>query len=68
MIAQRRIDVAHLNHRARERFRAAGLLADDRLEIGGRDYAVGGRVVARHNDRRAVIANGMRGSVSAIDH
>lgn len=67
MIAHRRSDVADLNDRARKRLRAAGLLPEDGLEVGQDDYCVGDRVIACRNDARTRLANGMRGTVAAID-
>ncbi len=61
------------NHR-RERLNAlirTELQRDGRLgesvDIGGREFAVGDRVVARRNDRERAVDNGMRGTVIAVD-
>ena len=61
------------NHR-RERLNAlirAELARDGRLgesvHIGGCEFAVGDRVVARRNDRERAVDNGMRGTVTAVD-
>ena len=37
------------------------------VHIGGREFAVGDRVVARRNDRERAVDNGMRGTVIAVD-
>lgn len=67
MVAHRRSDVAELNQRARLRMQEDGRLGPDRLDAGGRDFAVGDRVIGRHNDRRSGIINGSRGDVTAVD-
>ena len=58
----------------RERLNAlirAELKRDGRLgesvHIGGCEFAVGDRVVARRNDRERAVDNGMRGTVVAVD-
>ncbi|MGZ4343388.1 MAG: MobF family relaxase [Solirubrobacteraceae bacterium] len=58
----------------RERLNAlirAELVRDGRLgesiHIGGYEFAVGDRVVARRNDRERAVDNGMRGTVIAVD-
>jgi Ti-type conjugative transfer relaxase TraA len=67
MIAHRRSDVADLNRRARERMHHAGRLGDDELQISGRGFAVGDRVVTTRNDRRLGLTNGIRGEITAIN-
>ncbi|HET6507386.1 MAG TPA: MobF family relaxase [Baekduia sp.] len=67
MIAHRRADVAELNARARHRMHRDGRLGTDELAAGERAFAVGDRVIARHNDRRADVVNGMRGEVVGVD-
>jgi ATP-dependent exoDNAse (exonuclease V) alpha subunit len=52
---------------ARDRMHQAGRLGQDDLEAGNREFAVGDRVVARHNDRRLGVVNGTRGEVVGID-
>jgi conjugative relaxase-like TrwC/TraI family protein len=66
MIAHRRVDVADLNSRARERIRAAGQLGPE-LETPAGSFAVGDHVVIRRNDHRREISNGDRGRVSDVD-
>ncbi len=58
----------------RERLNAlirAELVRDGRLgesvHVGGCEFAVGDRVVARRNDRERAVDNGMRGTVVAVD-
>jgi conjugative relaxase-like TrwC/TraI family protein len=65
--------IARDNHR-RERLNAlirAELRREGRLgesiHIGGCEFAVGDRVVARRNDRERAVDNGMRGTVIAVD-
>jgi conjugative relaxase-like TrwC/TraI family protein len=52
-------------------FMRAELKRDGRLgegiNIGGHEFAVGDRVVARRNDRERAVDNGMRGTVIAVD-
>lgn len=68
MMAERRVDVAHLNELARQRFAAAGRLSNDRLDVEGRDYAVGDRVMFAKNDYRLGVRNGERALVTNLDH
>jgi hypothetical protein len=67
MIAYRRVDVAELNALARARMHRDGRLGEDELVVEHHAYAVGDRVVARRNDRRAGVVNGTRGQVVDID-
>lgn len=67
MIAHRRVDVAELNAMARQRMHRDGRLGDEELRIGERSFAVGDRVIARRNDRRADVVNGTRAEVVGID-
>jgi conjugative relaxase-like TrwC/TraI family protein len=62
------------NNQRRERLNGlirAELKRDGRLSesiyIGGDEFAVGDRVVARRNDRKRAVDNGMRGTVIAVD-
>ena len=62
------------DNQRRERLNAlirAELQRDGRLgesvHIGGHEFAVGDRVVARRNDRERAVDNGMRGTVIAVD-
>lgn len=67
MIAQRRLDVADLNRRARERMRESGRLEGDDLVVAGARFAVGDRVVLRRNDLARGVHNGDLGRVVALD-
>lgn len=67
MIAHRRADVADLNALARDRMHRAGRLGEEDLEAGSRAFAVGDRVVTRHNDRRLGVVNGTRAEVVGVD-
>jgi ATP-dependent exoDNAse (exonuclease V) alpha subunit len=67
MIAHRRSDVADLNALARDRMHRAGRLGEEDLEAGSRAFAVGDRVITRHNDRRLGVVNGTRGEVVGVD-
>jgi AAA domain len=67
MLAHRRSDVADLNALARERMARGGRLGEDELITDRRAFAVGDRVIARRNDRRAGIVNGTRGEVVGVD-
>ncbi|MCW2985661.1 MAG: conjugative relaxase, partial [Conexibacter sp.] len=67
MIAHRRSDVAELNALARERMHRDGRLGEEELVTETRAFAVGDRVIARRNDRRAGVVNGTRGEVVGID-
>ncbi|HEV8651850.1 MAG TPA: MobF family relaxase, partial [Actinomycetes bacterium] len=68
ILAHRRQDVQRFN-RACQQLRAdAGQLGPDRLEVAGRSVAVGDRVVCGKNAlARLEVANGTRGTVTAID-
>src|SRR5450755_1892781 len=55
-----------LNEQARERMRELGELGES-VEIGGREWAVGDRVIARRNDRGRDLDNGMRGTIVSVD-
>jgi ATP-dependent exoDNAse (exonuclease V) alpha subunit len=67
MIAARRIDVADLNTRARQRMSQAGELAGPILEIAGRVFQAGDRIVCLRNDPRLKVTNGTRGTVTHVD-
>jgi len=67
MIAARRDDVADLNGRARARMRAGQHLGDTELNVDGRVFAVGDRVVALRNARRLDVLNGTRATITAVD-
>jgi Ti-type conjugative transfer relaxase TraA len=67
MIAARRDDVRDLNQRAREVLHDRDELGPDQVEVDGRRFAVGDRVVGTRNDRQLGILNGQRGTIQAID-
>ncbi len=67
MIAGRREDVADLNQRARELRQARGDLGHDEIEVAGRAFGIGDRIIGLRNDRSVGILNGQRGIVEAID-
>jgi AAA domain/TrwC relaxase len=55
-----------LNTLIRSELKREGRLGES-VHIGGWDFAVGDRVVARRNDRERAVENGMRGTVIAVD-
>jgi hypothetical protein len=67
MYALRRSDVDDLNARARARLDAAGVLGDERLEVAGRRFAPGDRIMALRNDRRLGARNGTIAAVASVD-
>lgn len=67
IIAARHVDVDRLNDQARALRVANGELGDQSVEIGGREFAVGDRVVAMKNSRGLGVRNGTRGTISEVD-
>ncbi|HEX5851465.1 MAG TPA: AAA family ATPase, partial [Solirubrobacteraceae bacterium] len=55
-----------LNALVRDELKRDGRLGES-IHIGGCEFAVGDRVVARRNDRERAVDNGMRGTVIAVD-
>ena len=55
-----------LNTLIRAELKRDGRLGES-IHIGGYEFAVGDRVVARRNDRERAVDNGMRGTVIAVD-
>ena len=55
-----------LNALIRAEMKRDGRLGDS-VHVGGCEFAVGDRVVARRNDRERAVDNGMRGTVVAVD-
>ena len=55
-----------LNALIRSELKSEGRLGES-VHIGGWDFAVGDRVVARRNHRERAVDNGMRGTVIAVD-
>lgn len=66
MIARDNSTREQLNSTARARLLADGLLADIGVRIGGRDWAVGDRVIARRNDRRIDIDNSTTATITSL--
>ncbi|MDP9384522.1 MAG: AAA family ATPase, partial [Actinomycetota bacterium] len=66
MIAPRRADVRDLNDRGRQLLKAQRRLPEAELEIAGRAFAKGDRVMGMRNDRARGILNGQRGIVEEI--
>lgn len=66
MIARDNAARDQLNTAARARLLADGQLSADQRSIGGREWAVGDRVIARHNDRRGDVDNGTVATVTAL--
>ena len=67
MLALRRSDVADLNQHARQLMTTAGALSGPELTVDGRSFRVGDEVVCLKNDRRLGVANGTRGTITALD-
>jgi conjugative relaxase-like TrwC/TraI family protein len=67
MIALRRADVAELNAAARAFMEAERRLGKERLEVAGREFAVGDRIVCRRNADVLGVRNGTRGTVAGVD-
>jgi conjugative relaxase-like TrwC/TraI family protein len=67
IIAARHVDVDRLNEQARAMCKASGALGDASLEIAGREFSVGDRVVTMKNARGLGVRNGTRGTVTDID-
>lgn len=67
MLAHRRDDVAKLNPLARATVDAAGGLSGPTLDVDGREFRAGDRVICLANRFRLGLKNGMRGTVIAVD-
>jgi AAA domain len=67
MIAQRRRDVAELNAVARALMEAEGRLGRERLEISGREFRAGDRIVCLRNSDALGVRNGTRGTIKQVD-
>jgi conjugative relaxase-like TrwC/TraI family protein len=67
IIAARHVDVDRLNDQARAMRKAGGELGEASLEIAGREFAAGDRVVTMKNARGLGVRNGTRGTVTEID-
>jgi ATP-dependent exoDNAse (exonuclease V) alpha subunit len=66
MLASRRADVDTLNQLARTRLVESGVVQRGGLLVNGREFAVGDRILALSNRRQLGLANGDRGSVTAM--
>jgi conjugative relaxase-like TrwC/TraI family protein len=68
VLAARRAEVDRLNTACQELLAARGRLGDQRLQVEDRQLAVGDRVVCGHNAIGELgVANGSRGTVTAVD-
>jgi hypothetical protein len=67
MIARDNHTCRQLNELARQQLSLDGLLPLDGVQVGGRQYAPGDRVIARRNDRYHDVDNGTLGTVVDID-
>ncbi len=67
MIAPDNITRELLNEQARARLIDAGVLAPEPIRVGGREFRVGDRVIARRNDRARDVDNGTLATVRAIN-
>ena len=67
MLAHRRSDVAELNALARTLFDSEGRLGRERLEVAGRDFRTGDRIVCRRNSLTLNVRNGTLGTVQAVE-
>ena len=67
MVAMRWRDIHELNHRARRLLLQAGHIEGPVLEIGGRDFQTGDRVMTLRNQRRLGITNGTTGTIDTVD-
>jgi hypothetical protein len=68
VLAARRVEVDRLNTACQEVLAARGQLGPDRLQVEDRELRVGDRVVCGQNALRQLgVANGTRGTVTALD-
>ena len=67
MVAARHYDVDDLNARARSHRQTAGELTGPTLELDGRPYQAGDRVMTLRNQRRLGVRNGTFATVTAVD-
>jgi len=68
VLAGRRTEVDRLNSLCQELLAAQGRLGGERLQVDDRQLAVGDRVVCGHNAIGELgVANGSRGSITALD-
>jgi ATP-dependent exoDNAse (exonuclease V) alpha subunit len=67
MLASRWRDVHDLNWRAREGLAESGLLRGPTLDVDGRPFQAGDRIMTLRNARRLGITNGTTGTVASVD-
>jgi hypothetical protein len=67
MLAYRRADVRDLNDAAHLLMLRAGRLGPEAVELGGREFRVGDRVLCRRNYSSLGVRNGTRATVTAFD-
>ncbi len=67
MLAYRRTDVRDLNEAARTVLTRAGRLGPDAVEVGGREFRVGDRVLCRRNELSLGVRNGTRGTIVDVE-
>ena len=67
ILALRRDDVAALNELARARAVTAGRVHGPALNVGGKEYQAGDRMICLANDRSSGVSNGTRGVVTVVD-
>jgi conjugative relaxase-like TrwC/TraI family protein len=68
VLAHRRAEVDRLNTHCQQLLAARGRLGPERLQVEDRALAVGDRVVCGHNTIRQLgVANGSRGTITALD-
>jgi hypothetical protein len=67
MLAERRHDADDLNRRARNHRAADGHLHGPAVQVEGRDFQAGDRVLCLRNDRRLGVHNGTLATITAVD-
>ena len=67
MVAARHYDVDDLNARARAHRQTAGQLTGPTLEVDGRPYQAGDRVMTLRNQRRLGVRNGTFATITDVD-
>jgi conjugative relaxase-like TrwC/TraI family protein len=67
MLAYHRQDVHELNQAAHALMLRSGRLGEEAVELVGREFRVGERVLCKRNDVALRIRNGSRGTIVAID-
>jgi conjugative relaxase-like TrwC/TraI family protein len=67
MLAYHRRDVDELNEAAHVLMLRSGRLSDEAVDLSGREFRAGDRVICRRNDGRLRIRNGTRGTIVELD-